>query len=90
MLKEAWLKIKKKASAPGLDNQTIEDVENYGVEKYLQELREELRKQIYQPQPIKRIYIPKANGKLRPIGMLYKGQNSTDSMQTDNRTDIRS
>lgn len=69
MLKEAWLKVKKKRSAAGVDNQTVEDVENYGVEKYLQELGEELRRQTYQPQPIKRIYIPKANGKLRSIGI---------------------
>ena len=69
MLKQAWLKVKSKRSAAGVDNQTVEDVENYGVEKYLQELGEELRKQTYRPQPIKRIYIPKANGKLRPIGI---------------------
>jgi len=69
MLKEAWLKVKKKRSAAGVDNQTVEDVENYGEEKYLQELGEELRRQTYRPQPIKRIYIPKANGKLRSIGI---------------------
>ena len=69
MLKEAWKKVKAKHSAAGVDNQTVGDVENYGVEKYLQELGEELRKQTYQPQPIKRIYRPKANGKLRPIGI---------------------
>ena len=69
MLKEAWKKVKAKHSAAGVDNQTVEDVENYGEEKYLQELGEELRKQTYKPQPIKRIYIAKANGKLRPIGI---------------------
>lgn len=69
VLREAWKKVKAKNSAPGVDNQTVEDVENYGVEKYLNELGEELRKQTYQPKPIKRIYIPKANGKLRPIGI---------------------
>ena len=69
MLKEAWKKVKAKHSVAGVDNQTVGDVENYGVEKYLQEVGEELRKQTYQPQPIKRIYRPKANGKLRPIGI---------------------
>jgi len=69
MLKEAWKKVKSKHSAAGVDNQKVEDVENYGEEKYLQELGEELRMQTYQPQPIKRIYQPKANGKLRPIGI---------------------
>ena len=79
MLKQAWLKVKSKRSAAGVDNQTVEDVENYGVEKYLQELGEELRKQTYRPQPIKRIYIPKANGKLRPIGIGCIKDRSEDS-----------
>lgn len=69
MLKEAWKRVKAKHSAAGVDNQTVEDVEEYGEERYLQELGEELRKQTYRPQPIKRIYRPKANGKLRPIGI---------------------
>ncbi len=69
VLREAWRMVRAKDSAPGVDNQTVADVENYGVEKYLQELSEELRKQTYTPQAIKRIYIPKANGKQRPIGI---------------------
>ena len=69
VLKESWLIVKRTNSAAGIDGQTVKDVENYGVEKYLQELTEEIRKQTYQPQPIKRIYIPKANGDLRPIGI---------------------
>lgn len=69
VLKEAWLKVKKKNSAAGIDKQTVKEVEQYGVEKYLHELREDLRKQTYQPQAIKRIYRTKANGKLRPIGI---------------------
>lgn len=69
VLKEAWLKVKAKNSAAGVDKQTVADVKKYGVEKYLQEIGEELRKRTYQPKPIKRKYIPKANGKLRPIGI---------------------
>jgi len=69
VLKEAWLKVKATNSVAGVDGQTVEDVKNYGVEKYLHEIGEELRKQTYQPKPIKRIYISKANGKLRPIGI---------------------
>ena len=69
MLKEAWLKVKATNSAAGVDKQTVADVENYGAEKYLYEIGEELRKQTYQPKPIKRIYITKANGKQRPIGI---------------------
>ena len=69
VLKEAWLKVKATDSAAGIDGQTVADVENYGVEKYLYEIGEELRRQTYQPKAIKRIYIPKANGRLRPIGI---------------------
>jgi len=69
VLREAWRGVKAKNSASGIDNQTVADVEKYVVDKYLQELGEELRTQSYKPQPIKRIYIAKANGKLRPIGI---------------------
>ena len=69
LLRAAWLSVKKKNSVAGVDNQTVADVERYGVAKYLQELGEELRRQTYQPQAIKRIYLPKPNGKLRPIGI---------------------
>lgn len=69
VLKEAWKQVKTNNSAPGVDGKTVEEVENYGVEKFLQELGEELHKQTYRPQPIKRIYRLKPNGKLRPIGI---------------------
>ena len=69
MLRMAWRQVKENDSAPGTDGKSVEDVENYGVEKFLQELGEELRKQTYRPQPIKRIYLPKPNGKMRPIGI---------------------
>jgi group II intron reverse transcriptase/maturase len=69
VLKEAWQKVRATDSAAGIDFQTVSDVEKYGVEKYLHEIGEELRKQTYQPKPIKRIYIEKANGAQRPIGV---------------------
>jgi group II intron reverse transcriptase/maturase len=64
-----WKQVKENDSAAGADGKTVEDVENYGVEKFLEELGEELRRQTYRPQPIKRVYITKSNGKLRPIGI---------------------
>jgi len=88
VLKEAWKQVKAKHSAAGVDNQTVEDVERYGVEQYLQELGDDIRKQTYRPQPIKRKYIPKANGKLANRHRKYKRQDSTDSSKNDNRTDI--
>jgi hypothetical protein len=55
--------------APGVDGQDFADVEAYGVERWLGELALALREETYQPAPIRRVYIPKANGKLRPLGI---------------------
>jgi len=69
MLREAWKSVKANGGAPGVDKITIADVEQYGVETYLDELGEELRKQTYEPQAVKRAMIPKANGGERPLGI---------------------
>ena len=55
--------------APGVDRQDFEAVETYGVERWLGELALALRQETYRPDPIRRVYIPKANGKLRPLGI---------------------
>lgn len=69
MLREAWKSVKFNGGAPGVDRMTIEDVEKQGVEGYLKALGEELRKQTYQPQAVKRVMIPKSNGGERPLGI---------------------
>ena len=69
MLRQAWEKVKANGGSPGIDQITITDVENIGVELYLKELGEELRKQLYEPQAVKRVMIPKANGGERPLGI---------------------
>lgn len=69
ILREAWKHVKANDGAPGVDGITVAEVEKYGIELYLKELGEELRKQTYQPQAVKRVMISKASGGQRPLGI---------------------
>jgi group II intron reverse transcriptase/maturase len=69
MLREAWKSVRSNQGSPGVDGVSIADIEKYGVEQYLKELGEELRKQTYHPQAVKRVMIDKDNGGKRPLGI---------------------
>ena len=69
ILAHAYAQCCSNKGAPGVDGQDFADIEAYGVERWLGELALALREESYQPDPIRRVFIPKANGKLRPLGI---------------------
>src|SRR5271155_5039533 len=54
---------------PQVDGQDFAEIEAYGVQRWLGELALAIRQETYRPDPIRRVFIPKANGKLRPLGI---------------------
>jgi group II intron reverse transcriptase/maturase len=69
VLQEAWKRVRRNRGSAGLDAQTIADVEQYGVERFLEELGSGLQAGTYRPQAVLRRYIPKSDGKKRPLGI---------------------
>lgn len=69
VLAEAYTRVKANGGTCGVDGETLEDVERKGVVEYLAELQLELKERWYKPLPVRRVYIPKANGKERPLGI---------------------
>jgi RNA-directed DNA polymerase len=60
---------KANGGAAGVDGQTFEHIEAYGIERWLDELAQELKSRTYRPLPVRRVYIPKPDGKQRPLGV---------------------
>jgi RNA-directed DNA polymerase len=69
ILEEAWERVRANRGAAGVDALTIAAVEAYGVERMLEELQSRLRAGTYHPAPVRRVEIPKPDGKFRPLGI---------------------
>lgn len=69
VLEYAYRCCKANAGAPGVDGQDFADVESYGAERWLGELAEKLRRKTYRAEAVRRVWIPKADGSKRPLGV---------------------
>jgi RNA-directed DNA polymerase len=69
VLREAWSRVKRNRGAAGVDAVTLAEIEQYGVERFVEELGAMLRAGEYRPAAVLRRYIPKADGRRRPLGI---------------------
>lgn len=65
---EAVKQVKSNKGAPGVDKMTVDEIESY-IKEHYEEIREQVLTKKYKPQSVRRVYIPKANGKTRPLGI---------------------
>lgn len=69
VLFQAWLNVRRNGGSAGIDGESIKTIETKGVMSFLKGIQDELKRKTYHPKPVKRVYIPKSDGKLRPLGI---------------------
>jgi group II intron reverse transcriptase/maturase len=69
ILRQAWEEVRRNGGSAGQDGVTIEDVEREGVAQFLGQIEQDLKAGVYRPKPVLRVYIPKADGRQRPLGI---------------------
>jgi len=69
VLREAWKRVKRNKGAAGVDGETIASIQQHGEERFLEEIQAVLRAGEYRPATVLRRYIPKADGRMRPLGI---------------------
>ena len=69
ILEDAWKRVSANGGSPGIDRRSIEDIEIYGVSRFLNEIQHELMNKEYIVPKVRRVYIPKQDGKKRPLGI---------------------
>ena len=69
VLTEAWRRVRQNRGSSGVDQETIEDIEAKGEESFLREVAKDLKEGSYRPKPVRRVMIPKSDGRKRPLGI---------------------
>jgi RNA-directed DNA polymerase len=87
-LQQAYRKAKSNAGAAGVDGVRFEDIEAYGVDRWLAELQQELMEERYQPQPVRRVMIPKRRRRASPRHPDPSGPGGADCCRADPRADL--